>query len=150
MKSIGMFQLIHHASRTLKHNTLLTGLCLGIAFSAPAGAEPAPPAQAVCAPQQQACQFTLHDQRPLRVEFNGSPSALHPFKLWVTVKGAHSITAQFTMPDMDMGENRYQLQPLTGQKWQASVILPACMMGGHRWLMTLKVDHEVIHIPFAN
>ncbi len=150
MKSIDIFQFIHLAWHNASRNKRLAGVYLSAALSVSAHAQSTSPTQTACIPQQHACQFILPDRRQLAIEFNGQPSALHAFKLWVTVPGAHSLTAQFTMPDMDMGENRYRLQPLTGEKWQATVILPACMMGGHRWLMTLKVDNEVIRIPFAN
>ena len=150
MKSFDIFQFIRLALHNIHRNKWLMGLYLSAALSVPAHAESTSPTQTACMPQQHACQYTLSDRRQLTIEFNGLPSALHSFKLWVTVPGAHSLTAQFTMPDMDMGENRYRLQPLAGEKWQATVILPACMMGGHHWLMTLKVDNEVIHIPFTN
>lgn len=98
---------------------------------------------------QQACDLNLGDHRSVHIAFNTRPSALTPFQLWVTVIGAHSVTAKFAMSDMDMGDNTYHLENGPPQHWQTQVILPACMSGGHDWLLILHIDHQVLRLPFT-
>ena len=72
------------------------------------------------------------------------PSTLVPFLL--TLKGsAQRITVSFTMQNMDMGPNQYELVPNPSKdKWQGRIILPACLRGRRDWHMVIYKDNEPI------
>ncbi|MHB1677601.1 MAG: hypothetical protein ACYCSS_08725 [Sulfuriferula sp.] len=101
-----------------------------------------------CADTLHTCRFTM-DRQSVQVNFLEPPTGLHPFTLQVEIPSAHRIFASFTMPEMDMGNNRYRLLQKNAQLWQAQVILPVCMSGGHNWLLTLNIDGKTITIPFS-
>lgn len=78
----------------------------------------------------------------IQVQFDRAPKPMEPFKLLVKlVHPAQTVSADFTMPDMDMGENRYALQQAQAL-WQADVTLPVCMHGGADWLMDIDAQGE--------
>ena len=101
-----------------------------------------------CPDPLQGCQFQLH-QQPVRVNFINPPSGLHPFTVRVSAAQAKTVYAYFTMRDMEMGYNRYQLTQQTPGLWQASVVLPVCVTGRHDWLLTLDMDGAKVAIPFS-
>lgn len=53
------------------------------------------------------------------------------------------------MVDMDMGVNRYRLEPAGAGVWQANVVLPVCVAGRSNWIMTLEVDDVKVRVPFT-
>ncbi len=74
----------------------------------------------------------------------GAP-AMRPFPLVVEVSSPAAaeiseVVAEFVMPDMDMGQNRYRLLKQDDGRWSARVILPACSMGRHDWLARLVLE----------
>ena len=63
------------------------------------------------------------------------------------------IYVEFSMKDMDMGFNRYQLlqNPQNPTQWTASSIrLPVCVVARRDYIMTLVIDNEVFEIPFMS
>lgn len=102
-----------------------------------------------CADLSHECRFVMGDKQPVSVRFGAPPSGLHPFSVQVTAAQAHRVSARFTMPDMDMGENSYQLHKVNGPLWQGDIILPVCITGRHDWLLTLIIDGESVRIPFS-
>ncbi len=94
----------------------------------------AKPRAVKCPDTLHTCEFTVN-QRPVRVDFVGAPAAMHPFTLEVRTPDAQQVTASFTMPDMDMGKNDYRLIRKSAQLWQAQIVLPVCMRGGHDRLL---------------
>jgi hypothetical protein len=101
-----------------------------------------------CAAPMQGCAFQL-DQQPVQVEFVEPPSGLHPFTLRVITPHAQEIHAHFTMQEMEMGYNQYQLISQSPQHWQARVVLPVCVTGRHDWILTLNIDGKQVEIPFS-
>jgi hypothetical protein len=101
-----------------------------------------------CANPIQGCQFQLGQQQ-VHVNFIDTPSGLHPFTVRVNVADAKVIYAYFTMPDMEMGYNRYRLISSSPQLWQARVVLPVCVTGRRDWILTLDIDGKTFAIPFS-
>ena len=69
------------------------------------------------------------------LRLDASAQALKPFRVTVSVEGTvpDTVTADFNMPGMDMGRNRYQLERDGGGDWIANVILPVCASGRNDW-----------------
>jgi hypothetical protein len=68
---------------------------------------------------------------------------LQPFTLSLLIDGgkvaAQSVVADFQMQGMDMGSNRYRLQP--GEKgWQATATLPVCTASRMDWLAVVEFE----------
>ncbi len=129
----------------------ITGLLILILLALPLlFRHPAPHAamQVLCTELTHGCQFTLSDQRPVKITFSAPPSGLQAFTVQVTVAGAQQVTAAFAMPDMDMGDNRYRLQQTSPQLWQGKIILPVCVSGKHDWQLNLSIDGTDVRIPF--
>lgn len=66
---------------------------------------------------------------------------LQPFSFTLLIEGgevaAQSVVADFQMQGMDMGTNRYRLQPQQGS-WQATVTLPVCSASRMDWLAVVE------------
>jgi len=77
------------------------------------------------------------------------PSGLVPFTLMVTAPGAKEVVAEFVMPGMEMGLNRYRLQGLGEGRFSARVILPVCVSGRRDWVLWLAVDGRPVGFAFA-
>lgn len=75
--------------------------------------------------------------KTVSLKFSEIPKPLHPFDLEVSVE-AESVEGSFQMQGMEMGLNRYRLQPKAGM-WQAQIILPICMQGRGDWVLQLEV-----------
>jgi hypothetical protein len=78
---------------------------------------------------------------------------LQPFTFTLVIEGgevaAQSVVADFQMQDMDMGSNRYRLQPQQ-EGWQATVILPVCSVSRMDWLaiVDFTLDGEPLQAVF--
>jgi len=69
--------------------------------------------------------------------------ALKPFTLALEgVAGLDSAVADFTMPGMYMGVNRYALKPDgdAAAAWRAEVTLPVCTAARTDWLLTVLLE----------
>ena len=67
---------------------------------------------------------------------------LKPFALTLQVTGSdpvRDITVHLFMKDMDMGLNRYRLQPLEAKRWTADITLPVCTSGRGDWLADIEI-----------
>ncbi|HEB98577.1 MAG TPA: hypothetical protein ENJ05_03635 [Thiotrichales bacterium] len=93
----------------------------------------------------------------IRFRMPGGAPAMRPFPVVVEVSGPAAaelgkLEAEFVMPDMDMGQNRYRLVKQDDGRWVAQVILPACSMGRHDWLARLVLEGAgrrwLAEIPF--
>lgn len=66
---------------------------------------------------------------------------LQPFPFTLLIEGgevaAQSVVADFQMQGMEMGTNRYRLQPQQGS-WQATVTLPVCSASRMDWLAVVE------------
>ncbi|WJW74940.1 hypothetical protein QVG61_10575 [Thiohalobacter sp. IOR34] len=81
----------------------------------------------------------------LRVVLETPVPVMRPFRLAVQFSGpgaaaVESVRADFSMPGMNMGVNRYRLLGQGEGVWQAEVTLPVCISGRSDWRLTLDVD----------
>ena len=72
---------------------------------------------------------------------------LTPFPVLVGLTGekatqAKAVAVYFTMADMDMGFNRFDLQQQANGTWQGSAILPVCTAGRQDWRVTVKLTGD--------
>ncbi len=103
-----------------------------------AGCQAKPPQAVPCNSPQLGCE-----QAGVKVRFSTAPVVLTPFVLEVEAPGAKQVSASFSMLDMDMGENRYQLEPQRdGSSWRHMIILPVCIAGRSDWQLRLDVDGQ--------
>jgi hypothetical protein len=84
----------------------------------------------------------------LRVRFDRQPDALQRFKVYVELPEAPEVHASFNMRGMEMGFNRYRLLAEGAGRWQAEVMLPACIQGRKDWLMMVEAGGVRYEIPF--
>jgi nitrogen fixation protein FixH len=85
-----------------------------------------------------------------------SPRAMQAFVINATWSGApaDAVVVSFEMVGMEMGENRYRLQPAGEGKWTGKAVLPLCIAGRSDWVaeVTVKDGHQVGHrarVPFT-
>ena len=89
-------------------------------------------------------------QSGLRVRFNQTPRPMQAFKVDVVLPEAHEVYARFVMQGMEMGLNRYRLLLDGTGRWQAEVMLPACVQGRRDWLLILEADGTRYQLPFSS
>jgi hypothetical protein len=64
---------------------------------------------------------------------------LQPFAVEVEAGAVESVFVEFSMRDMDMGMNRYRLEPDAADgRWRAQVMLPVCSMGRRDWVARVE------------
>ncbi|MEQ6291866.1 hypothetical protein ACFPAG_14750 [Vogesella sp. GCM10023246] len=105
--------------------------------------QPATPLAVSCANLQAGCQ--LPDGS--RLQLDRAPQAATPFGLTLRHGSGPAPAIEFSMRDMDMGFNRYQLLP-HGNDWQARITLPVCVTGSRQWRMALKYPDKTWLIDF--
>jgi hypothetical protein len=98
---------------------------------------------AACDPVMDDCVAFI-DSHKLVIRFLQPPSALKPFgvQLVADTINPQSIVVEFSMRGMDMGMNRYSLQPLDGGAWATQVTLPVCSLGRHDWDSRFEVVYQ--------
>ncbi|MCW9060065.1 MAG: hypothetical protein OQL11_14450 [Gammaproteobacteria bacterium] len=130
---------------------LVLGLVLGVlAVQLPDWLRPAdegiapptitlPAADPACDPSQTLCSAG-DDKRRLALRLKGPVTGLRPFRVELVAAGmkVREVQLEFTMPDMDMGQNRYRLLP-EGNGWVGLVTLPICATGRSDWWVTVRV-----------
>ena len=78
---------------------------------------------------------------------------LQPFPLTLAITGeknaVEKVLVDFQMQGMDMGSNRYRLEPQQGV-WQGRVTLPMCMASRMDWraIIEFMVDGEPVQVGF--
>lgn len=130
---------------------LVLGLVLGmLAIQLPDWLHPAsddtplptitlPAADPACDPSQTLCSAG-DDARRLALRLQGPVTGLRPFRVELVAAGmkVREVQLEFTMPDMDMGRNRYRLLP-EGNGWVGFVTLPVCTTGRSDWQVAVRV-----------
>jgi hypothetical protein len=98
-----------------------------------------PAADPACDPSQTLCSAG-DDSRRLALRLQGPVTGLRPFRVELVAAGmqVREVQLEFTMPDMDMGQNRYRLLP-EGNGWVGLVTLPICATGRSDWWVTARV-----------
>lgn len=105
---------------------------------------PAPLQTLACQVERGACTLPGGGQ----LLFVEPPRYGQPFAVRIEGAGQQAPSAEFNMPEMDMGFNRYRFVA-DGTNWRASVTLPVCVTGSHRWEMLLEVDGQRYRLPFS-
>ncbi|TCP10997.1 hypothetical protein EV683_11626 [Crenobacter luteus] len=95
-----------------------------------------------CVPQQ-GCELPGGG----RLLFTRPPRQEAPFEIRVDGVPGEPPSAEFAMPAMDMGFNRYRFVA-DGGGWRATVTLPVCATGARDWLMTLEAGGRRYTVPF--
>lgn len=85
----------------------------------------------------------------VRVAFDRVPQAMQPFQLRVDWPQARSVHASFSMQGMQMGLNRYRLLAQGPGRWEARIILPACVQGRSDWVVRLESGAETHALAFS-
>lgn len=126
-----------HAAESMVKAAWL-GCVLGLAACSQAPAPAVP-----CADLQQGCRAA-----GVEVRTDAPPSALRPFTLTVEAPGAREVVAEFVMVGMDMGLNRYRLQPVASSRFEARVALPVCVSGRRDWVLWLSINGRRVGFAF--
>ena len=92
---------------------------------------------------------TLPDGALLR--FAPAAALQKPFDIVLDgAEGARGVSVSFSMRDMDMGFNRYDLHRDAAGVWRAqNVRLPLCTEARHDFLADVAVDGKVYRVPFS-
>jgi hypothetical protein len=106
--------------------------------------------QAIIVPCQDIVAGCALSPAGLYVRFDRQPDALQRFKIFVTLPDVQEVHASFNMRGMEMGFNRYRLLPAGAGRWQAEVMLPACIQGRKDWLMVLETGGVRYEVPFTS
>lgn len=103
-----------------------------------------------CDASQAVCTARAGDQA-LALRMQGPVVGLRPFRVQVVPAGmaVREARVEFTMPGMDMGQNRYRLLP-EGNGWVGLVTLPLCTTGRSDWQVSVQLvgDGEVWEARF--
>ncbi|MFP4182030.1 MAG: hypothetical protein ACLFTX_05460 [Thiohalospira sp.] len=126
----------------------LLGLALGAAYAWLSGQAPDPSAaDAVaedCRPTGQPCRLEA-DGGAVTLELPADVRTLAPFHLRASLEGfaeVEEVVARFDMSGMDMGENRYRLEPSgEGDEWRVEAMLPVCTADRVDWFVEVTVRH---------
>ncbi|MGC0151816.1 hypothetical protein ACPRNU_05095 [Chromobacterium vaccinii] len=82
------------------------------------------------------------------LRFETAPAHGQPFVMRLDGAAAETApTADFTMPQMDMGFNRYTFVR-EGAGWRATATLPMCVSGSRRWQVEVKLGDKAYLLPF--
>ena len=106
-----------------------------------------PAAEAVACDLAAGC--TLPDGALLR--FSPAVGLKTPFAVTLDkAGGAAAVSVSFSMRDMDMGFNRYDLRRDAAGRWSAAgVRLPLCTEARHDFSADVAVDGRVYSVPFS-
>ena len=85
------------------------------------------------------------------LRFTPAASLKTPFDIALSGSGAEkAVSVSFSMRDMDMGFNRYDLHRQADGGWLAqNVRLPLCTEARHDFLADVSVDGQVYRVPFT-
>lgn len=132
---------------------VLTGLALGAWLTATQGLRERllgqnPSTERVfgplnCEPAIHSCAADLGDGQ-LLLRFDRPPEPLEPFVAELQLLGEWpeprpSVVLSFQMQGMDMGLNRFALEPTADGHWRGEVTLPVCSSGRRDWLVDVSV-----------
>lgn len=87
-----------------------------------------------------------------RLKFSEPLAARAPFEIELAGLGGgeQSVYVSFSMKDMDMGFNRYDLKKQPDGTWRAqNVRLPLCAEGRHDYLADIHIGARVFQTGFA-
>lgn len=100
-----------------------------------------------------ACDITAGCTLPDGAVLRFSPAAAlqKPFDIVLDgADGAREVSVSFSMRDMDMGFNRYDLRRDAAGRWSAAAVrLPLCTEARHDFSADVAVDGRVYSVPFS-
>ncbi|WP_165006311.1 hypothetical protein [Neisseria yangbaofengii] len=104
--------------------------------------------------RQAECQVTQGCTLPngVYVKFSDKVKAKQPFDIVLknVPQATREVTVGFTMKDMDMGFNRFNIRRQDDGTWAAKQIrLPMCVENRHDYLADINIDGEVFQTAFA-
>lgn len=113
------------------------------AEAVPLAADPA------CVPTGRACT-ARRDGLSLTLRLPDEIQPLEAFALQVVLAGpqagaVETVLADFTMADMEMGRNRFQMERQPGGQWRGQALLPVCTSGRRDWRVTVEVVGERVY-----
>ena len=93
-----------------------------------------------CNPVETTC-IAEFDQGKAELMFTNQPSALMPFGVKVRLETdvVDRVVVDFTMPDMNMGINRFSLDKKEDNNWSKEIVLPVCSLGRNVWVVQLQL-----------
>lgn len=96
--------------------------------------------QEPCDPVVSTCVAAADGGLTLGIRMLGRVRTLTKFPIEVQVTGMQpqEVIAEFSMVDMDMGQNRYRLVRDPAGTWRAEVILPLCTSGRRDWVAAIS------------
>lgn len=102
------------------------------------------PLEVACADIRRGCALPDGSE----ISFGGTVGLKTPFDIELKHSAAEKVSLSFSMKDMDMGFNRYDLQRQNGV-WKAEQVrLPVCVTGRHDFLVDVNADGKVYRLPF--
>jgi len=101
-----------------------------------------------CANPVAGCAF-VHKGAPASLRFSAPPEALRPFMLSIASPNLSKASVSFRMSGMNMGFNRYDLQPGAGGRWAANITLPVCTASRADWIAELDLDGRLYRLSFT-
>lgn len=96
-----------------------------------------------CSIAQTTCR--ANGARSLEVQLVGDIQPLVPFEMtarFAEAAGVRAVVVEFYMVGMDMGLNRYTLQPVADADgmWRGTVTLPVCLAGRADWYAEVRTE----------
>ncbi len=76
---------------------------------------------------------------PIKVELIGEEAAK-----------VQKVTVNFSMLNMDMGFNRFDLSQQADKTWRGQAILPVCSMGRREWRVTVEIMSDPSYLAEFN
>jgi len=122
---------------------LVGGVIGGLLFLSPSEIAPesgGPPMQTVgCVPAEGPCEIVV-DALAVTLVLGPPVRPLQPMPVVLQVSGGDIKEPRiaFTMMGMDMGRNRYGLDPAGPDRWEVEAILPVCTVGRRDWLASVE------------
>ncbi|PSJ81143.1 hypothetical protein [Neisseria iguanae] len=104
--------------------------------------------------QQAECQVTQGCTLPngVYVKFSNQVYAKQPFDIVLknVPENTRAVTVGFSMKDMDMGFNRFNIRRQTDSTWAAKQIrLPVCVENRHDYLADININGQVFQTAFT-
>ena len=103
-------------------------------------------ADCTCNPVNKVCTAS-DSELTITLKLGDSAQPLTAFPVLVSLSGktaakAKAVAVYFTMADMDMGFNRFDLSQQADGTWHGQAILPVCAAGRRDWGATVKISSD--------
>ncbi len=91
----------------------------------------------------------------VKLGLGGSIQPLTAFPVKVELIGGEAakvqkVTVNFSMLNMDMGFNRFDLSQQADKTWRGQAILPVCSMGRREWRVTVEIMSDPSYLAEFN